>query len=290
LQKINFKKAEPKSSFNHLLIKIKMKFYLLILIYINTVLSLRKLFNDKGIDEISELIDWKKYNITEANNFNATDNYGVIIRQGDSFILSNDKKERKSRLVEIYYYDTIMTKGWNKLSINTSRNNNSSNFLQTYMAGYLEGRITAHDISNCLKNIEENNMKDEKEKATYESVIAFFKKVNDNLYKRLSDFNKLNKQDKEYYYGIYTFYTQLHGLHRGFNDQRRVKGKQPVSIERLMMIQADGEIPELMSIYVIMVGYFHYKDVNKDTKPGDEDYFKEAFGFDDLGSDKKEVP
>jgi hypothetical protein len=44
------------------------------------------------------------------------------------------------------------------------------------MAGYLEGRITAQDISNFLKNIEENNTKDEKDKVTYESVVTFFEK------------------------------------------------------------------------------------------------------------------
>jgi hypothetical protein len=38
-----------------------MKFYLLILIYINAVFSLRKIgiLKDKGIDEIRELIEWK---------------------------------------------------------------------------------------------------------------------------------------------------------------------------------------------------------------------------------------
>jgi hypothetical protein len=270
-----------------------MKFYFLILTYINTVFSLRRIgiLKDKGIDEIRELVEWKKYNITTGDNFNATDHYAVIKRQGNSgFILSNDKEEHQNKLAEIYYYDTLMTKGWNKLSINTFRNDNDSNFLQTYLAGYLEGRITVQDISNFLKNIEENNTKDEKDKITYESVVAFLKKVNENLYKRLNDFYKLSKQDKEYYYEIYTFYTQLHGLHRGFNDQRRVKGEEPVSIERLLMIQADGEIPELMSIYGIMLGYFHYKDINKNIKPGDEDYFSQAFGFGDLGSDTREVP
>jgi hypothetical protein len=72
----------------------------------------------------------EKYNITAGDNFNATDHYAVIKRQGSSgFILSNDKEKHQSKLAEIYYYDTLMTKGWNKLSIYTFRNDNNSNFL-----------------------------------------------------------------------------------------------------------------------------------------------------------------
>ena len=44
---------------------------------------------------------------------------------------------------------------WDKLSVQTF--NNANPYLQTYFAGYLEGRMTSEDIYNFYNNIRENN-------------------------------------------------------------------------------------------------------------------------------------
>jgi hypothetical protein len=117
------------------------------------------------------------------------------------------------------------------------------------LAGYLEGRVSADDISNFLENTEKNNSADKK---AIDSILKFFKEVAVNMYKRIDTLKELCAEDKEYYYKIYTFYAQINGLLKGINTQRKLMNMTEVTMERLLLIQADGEVPELISILVYL--------------------------------------
>ena len=140
-----------------------------------------------------------------------------------------------------------MKKGWNKLTINTYKS--SSSFIQTYFAGYLEGRITYKDMTNFINNVESNYSSMKINKSLIKKIKKFFESVNKNILINMDKFSTLSDEDKDYFYKIYVFYVQLHGLLRGYNFERKKNNLKPILIEDLLFIQADGEIPELLSIF-----------------------------------------
>lgn len=137
-----------------------------------------------------------------------------------------------------------MQKGWDKLSVETYKNVNP--YLQSYFAGYLEGRLTANDIYHFYNNIRVNNKNKIKD---FEAMRAFFKTVDINVGKKILEFNKMEKKDKEYWSKLILGYSQIKGLKNGYNFQMLKEGqKQKVlEIEDLLILQSDGEIPELLS-------------------------------------------
>lgn len=162
--------------------------------------------------------------------------------------LSNKHLKLISKAV---FHKTIMKKGymlfyyrWDKLSIETYKNANP--FLQTYFAGYLEGRLTAIDIYNFYDNIRVNNKKNA---VDFDNMRKFFKSVNMHIAKKILDFPKMSRMDKDYWSKLIVGYSQLKGLKNGYNFEIIKKGdkNKTLEIEDFLIIQSDGEIPELLS-------------------------------------------
>jgi hypothetical protein len=63
----------------------------------------------------------------------------------------------------------------------------------------------------------------------------------------IDKFSQLSELDKDYYYKIYIFYSQIRGLLRGVNYERKQKNQPLFTLEDLEFIQADGELQELIS-------------------------------------------
>jgi len=64
-------------------------------------------------------------------------------------------------------------------------------------------------------------------------------------------------------------YSQLWGLHAGYTKQIKLNNEfetKKLSINDLLILQADGEVPELLR-------YFNYVARGVTTKIGDKDYF-----------------
>ncbi len=168
----------------------------------------------------------------------------------------SDKELKKKHLKIIskaIFHKTLMTKGqksfyvrWDKLSVETYKYANP--FLQTYFAGYLEGRMTANDIYNFYNNIRVNNKPNA---IDFENMRKFFKSVNIYISKKLSEFPNMKKNDKEFWSKLILGYSQLKGLKNGYNFEiLRNGGKnKTLEIEDFLIIQSDGEIPELLSYY-----------------------------------------
>jgi hypothetical protein len=96
-----------------------------------------------------------------------------------------------------------------------------------------------------------------------------------NLYNNLGNFNQVYhiEADKDYYYKIYIFYVQLRGLRKGHNKAIKLSdnpNRRKMTMGDLLIIQADGEIPELMR-------YFRYKISGRSFNLGDKDYFRTVF-------------
>ena len=102
------------------------------------------------------------------------------------------------------------------------------------------------------------------------------------MFNKIDSLNDLNEEEKNYYYKIYIFFCQLHGMLNGYNKQVNIilnsntKTEFPVrnlKIEDLLLLQADGEIPELMR-------YFIYQKHSDTYKLEDRKIFKKIFNID----------
>jgi len=195
------------------------------------------------------------------------------------------EENAENKISEIFFYKNLKEKGWDKLTINTFRGKNNKNlfstFKQAYFAGYLEGRFTFQDINNFHKNIE-TNYKKKNLYSIIKEIKTFFREVNDAMLKKIDGLNDLNEDEKNYYYKIYIFYCQLHGMLKGYNKQvnfisnSNIKTEfslRNLKIEELLLLQADGEIPELMR-------YFIYQKHSDTYKLEDRKIFKKIFNID----------
>ena len=77
-------------------------------------------------------------------------------------------------IAESYYHKTLLTKGWNKLSITTY--NNANLFTQAFLAGYIEGRQTFEGINDFYFNMKNNNLSSQFGDL-FEELKTFYKKV-----------------------------------------------------------------------------------------------------------------
>jgi hypothetical protein len=186
----------------------------------------------------------------------------------DKYFIVTDKTE--DTLVIANFHKTLLKKGWDKLSIilNSNKNQKVSPFTLAYLGGYLEGRLTAEDVKNFLENMEFNLKKQDPNSRILRAIKTFFKNVDENLYSKLST-NLKSEEERKFYYRIFIFYAQLRGLLAGINKTLK---ERKLSIGELLLIQADGEIPELMR-------YFNYKLNGRVYQLGDQNYFRNVFNF-----------
>jgi len=180
-----------------------------------------------------------------------------------------------------------MEKGWDKISLNTFRNTQCFTedkllpFIQAYLGGYLEGRLEYKATNDFYNNMDYNINSHSWNIKNFKKTKEFFNDVNTYLLDNLGKFDEkyTTDEEKDYYYKIYIFFTQLQGYLRGHNFSVNLSNKinnddknmmKELSIADLLIIQADGEIPELLH-------YFNYKINGKTYRLGQKDYFKNAF-------------
>ncbi len=114
-----------------------------------------------------------------------------------------------------------------------------------------------------------------------EEIKKFYREVSESMYAKIEKLDNLNQEEKSYYYKIYIFYCQMHGLLKGYNKQvnyifkNKIKTEYPVKylkIEDILLLQADGEIPEL-------IRYFTYQKYSDIYKIEDRLMFKKIFNI-----------
>jgi hypothetical protein len=264
--------------------------YIFLFLFANFVSSSRiqlKFSLKNTLNDINALLN-KEISITDEN-LKVTNYAGILQYTAYNFKLINvNKKENK--IAESYFQKTINQTGWDKLSLKTYRGeNNTSSFLQSYFGGYLEARLTFIDTDNFLANLEANSLRNDPSSKIIKSIKTFFKNVYESMKMRVQNFNKYFQSDKDrdYYYKIYIFFFQLTGYLEGHNKAVDIYNTKTdtlnqlkkLKIEDLMLIQADGEIPELMRL-------FNYRLKGKRYRLGEKNYFKDVFNIDESDPEK----
>lgn len=205
-------------------------------------------------------------------------NYGAIyLNKNGKFLISPEKvkDESLSLVAECNFNKVINEKGWDKLSIKTYKAVNA--YQQAFLAGYLEGRMTAEDIFYFYNNLKVNHMKSQPK--TFTKMLDFFTQVAEEfskkIYKVKKEFNNYDYKEKKYWSRLILGYTQLEGLVKGYTFEVSKNNQQDklLTMADFLILQADGEVPELLR-------YFRSKWARKkNVQMGDTNYFNDAFGI-----------
>lgn len=121
----------------------------------------------------------------------------------------------------------------------------------------MEARLTAQDIYNFYNNIRVNNKGNDilisAKQTDFDEMRKFFKRVDAHIGKKILDYSKHEKEDKQYWSKLIVGYSQLRGLKNGYNFEMSRLGhnNKKLEIEDFLIIQSDGEIPELLSIILV---------------------------------------
>lgn len=159
-------------------------------------------------------------------------------------------------------------------------------YVQSYFAGYAEGRLTHPQIKNFYLNIYNNSSGKSTRSESWNEMKSFFKKVGERLCKKVETGNKLVEGiSKEYSDLLSLGVFQIMGLKNGYNFSERLSSNSNSSIKELhledfLIIQADGELSELSRM-------LSYRKAPKRFKLGSKGYFKKAFGI-NFDNNKKE--
>ena len=98
-------------------------------------------------------------------------------------------------------------------------------------------------------------------------------KVDQHISKNLNNYlNDKNNDIRKNWSRMLLGYAQLWGLLAGYTKQIKLNNefkKKQLHIQDLLILQADGEIPELLR-------YFSYVQRKVQTKVGDKDYFQKV--------------
>ena len=193
-----------------------------------------------------------------------------------SFYIHNENsfeiKEKGSdeSIITIEYQKTLLTKGWDKLYVN-SKDKKTNPFILAYLIGFGEGKLTYEAIGTFYHNIIHNFNK-EKE-SSLNQLRIFYTDVLKMLNKRMLTFHEVykTKREQDFYYKVFYFYSQLYGMYEGYNYQNNKQGKySKITLIDFLILQADGEMPELLR-------WMRNKNKNYRVNIGDVDYFEKAF-------------
>lgn len=252
--------------------KLLMK-YITILIFINiatTVLSLKnnlrkyidinhedtKYSNKDSFHIINEYIGFFSNNnslivegsITYNNHCNSLKLYNTLNPNIDN---------TEVIIAKAHYNRSLPLIGWSKLYIETLPYVEDN--ITSYSAGYLEGVLTCHQILNFYNNLYNIHIEDEK---YLKRILSFYSKVENSLQKKITReyISSLSTQDeKEYWNKVIMIHSQTIGLMDGYNS---IMKNNKLNIAQFYFINADGEIPELISVYKYKEkqSYYRFKD------------------------------
>lgn len=162
----------------------------------------------------------------------------------DKFLDNINFTENKVLIARGRYTKTLHQIGWSKLFIETF--NNCASEIQSFAAGYIEGKLTAKNILEFYKNLTGIHADEE---AELKDVFKYYGKVEKSIRHKSSKevLSKLtNELDLEYWITVAMVQAQTDGLYSGYNNE--LGTISPLSFEQFYFINADGEVPELMTL------------------------------------------
>jgi hypothetical protein len=149
------------------------------------------------------------------------------------------------------YVDTINTNGWSTLFLDTTPNNDVSNDVRMYAAGYIEGLITCVRMSEYYYNYHKLVLRTETTKHALKQMKALLKnqlgfmKFKANLVPHIMAEEPKDPYWKHSRYMLF----QLWGMTDGYNYASTHFGTSKLALEDLMLINAAAELPTLLDAY-----------------------------------------
>jgi len=194
----------------------------------------------------------------------------VAFEGATSMLVSADLKAQTLRLIPasqekeltsdevpvawVRYNNTVKQNGWAHLSAKISKDERVSRDLKMYAAGFLEGLVSAQQIRDFQTNA--NALIDEREAKHHAmgNIRALFEKdanriVSLSNMKEGSTLSEANAPSDPWWRQARYALVQALGMVDAFNRQAdQVKGK-PMSMVDLLVLNSDGETPELEMAY-----------------------------------------
>jgi hypothetical protein len=223
------------------------------------------------------------YRFINDDNRNKTD-----ILEG-SVLMGNCDQDEKFTFVQGYLDNDINNKtliargrytkslhqiGWSRLHIETF--DKAIPEILSWAAGYIEGRLTAPEMLDFYKNlvgIHTNEM------SSLNTVFDYFKQVEQYIRNKTSkeSLKALKSEELEYWITVALIQAQTDGLLEGYLSH---KGELDIlTLAHIYFINADGEVPELLTVFRERQGINNYsfkEGEGKFTKK----YLKQHFGTD----------
>merc|ERR1719440_936519 len=149
------------------------------------------------------------------------------------------------------YVDNIAKNGWSDLWVTTTANNDVSNDVRMYAAGYIEGLMTCVRLSEYQYNMHKLLIRTEATKHALVNLrnlvkqqVAFLK-FKANLIPHI-----MAEQPKDPYWKHSRYMLfQLWGLTDGYNFAAHHFGSNKLTMEDLMVLNLGGELPEILEAY-----------------------------------------
>lgn len=181
---------------------------------------------------------------------------------------STQPTDPKRKIAETHFVRQRFKKGWDKLAMFTYKKHANA-FVQSYIAGYLEGRITAPELNRFVTIKDKINIED----SFWRKVITFFEDVNVNLLEKIKTLKQIEDPAEQLNWTrLLLGYAQIRGLYSGYMYEAERNNYTKIPIGRLLLIQADGELSELTKAFRVLQN-------NKKYDLSDKNYFKDAFGI-----------
>jgi hypothetical protein len=164
----------------------------------------------------------------------------------NEFLELNDKDKLNNRklLARAKYTKSLEKIGWSRLYVETF--DHASAEIQSWAAGYLEGKLSARQILDFYKNLVGIH---QKESSYLDDVFKFYKKVEESIRIRTSKSRLATLSsglDLEYWISVAMVQAQSDGLLAGYNT---IMKEQQFTLPQIYFINADGEVPELLSVF-----------------------------------------
>lgn len=180
----------------------------------------------------------------------------------------------------VSYNNTVQKNGWSYLSAAATKDPRISRDLKMYAAGFLEGLTSAQQIRDFQHNANLLIKKDEEKHHAMGSIRALFDKevktiVNrSNMKGRLSD--STVPSDPFWQQARFAL-MQSWGMMDAYNRQvDHVKGK-PMSLVDLLILNSDGETPELETAYDMEEYLLRQSERDGDADSADNDNSGKVF-------------
>lgn len=164
----------------------------------------------------------------------------------DNFLEKNEVKNPLDKLIARGRYSkTLGEIGWSKLFVETFDECPSE--IQSFAAGYIEGKLTAKNILEFYKNLVGIHSEEGSE---LNSVFSYYSNVEKSIRKKTTKESLAMIQSEgelEYWITVAMVQAQTDGLHLGYNSV--MKNIEELSFDKFYFINADGEVPELLTVF-----------------------------------------